>query len=444
MTALTYHPDRSALIAESHLRPFRPVASPSRLSFMAFLRSPGRASPMARLIAQLCADYALTPPDDQAVHYSADFGLFQLRWERHTEFDSLQVFSADDSQTAGVQDFHATVFDLLPKAWVRKLPGSCFMSAHMHIVQGQVLEREDVPRYSQGLDSSALVISHMQDERLTFLTDFRSHADGFQRFLIVNEGANPHELGRTVQRVVEIETYRALVLLANPLVRAQGPLLSQLSQELSILVRALDNEQQADNARSLLKQALKIEAELGRLEVDTAYRLSATRAYAPLVIERLERLKESRLTGWQRYSSFLMRRLAPAERAAVNLDQRITNVQDRAKRIVALLQAQISVQVEVQNQQLLSNMEANARKQLQLQRSVELIGAVAITYYAVSVFAVLLKPWHLGDLAAWLKAGAIPVFLLGTLYLSHLLAGHGQPTLFRRFFAKGGSKKREE
>ncbi len=395
---------------------------------------------MAGLIAQLCADYALTPPDDQSVHFSADFGLFQLRWERHTEFDSLQVFSSSDSAQGDALDFRATVFDLLPRAWVRKLPASCFLSGHLHLLEGKILAREDVPRYATGLDSSTLVISHMQDKRLTFLTDFRSHTDGFQRFLIVNEGANAFELGRTVQRIVEIETYRALVLLANPLVRAQGPLLSRLSQELSTLVRALDNEQQADNARSLLKQALAIEAQLGRLEADTAYRLSATGAYAPLVIERLERLKESRLTGWQRYSSFLMRRLAPAERAAVNLDQRIANVQDRAKRIVALLQAQISVQVEVQNQQLLSNMEANARKQLQLQRSVELIGAVAITYYAVSVFAVLLKPLHLGELAVWLKAASIPFFLLGTLYLSHLLAGHGQPTLLRRMLAKGGGK----
>lgn len=444
MTALTYHPDRSALIAESHLRPFRPVASPSRLSFMAFLRSPGKASPMAGLIAQLCTDYALTPPDEHAVHFSADFGLFQLRWERHTEFDSLQVFCVNEVEHPGALDFSDTVFDLLPRAWVRKLPASCFLSGHLHLLQGKVLEREDVQRYTSGLDSSTLVISHMQDERLTFLTDFRSHNDGFQRFLIVNEGANPFELGRTVQRVVEIETYRALVLLANPLVRAQGPLLSQLSQELSILVRALDNEQQADNARSLLKQALKIEAELGRLEADTAYRLSATRAYAPLVIERMERLKEGRLAGWQRYSSFLMRRLAPAERAAVNLDQRITNVQDRAKRIVALLQAQISVQVEVQNQQLLSNMEANARKQLQLQRSVELIGAVAITYYAVSVLSVLLKPLHLGELAIWLKAGAVPFFLLGTLYLSHLLAGHGQPSFLRRLFGRRKSGQSQD
>ncbi len=426
MPALTYHPDRSALIAESHLRPFRTVDSPSQLSFVAFLRSPGDASPMAGLIAKLCETYAVTPPESQALHFSANFGLFDLRWERHTEFDSLQIFSPRDA----VNDQHAfsaTAFGVLPKAWVASLPGTCFLSGHIDIQSTAKPERDAVAGLARGLDTGALVLSQLQDGRSTLLTDFRAHSDGFQRFMLLNHNANAYELGRSVQRLVEIETYRALILLANPLVRAQGPLLSRLSQQLSALVRELDEsqeQQQTDNARSLLSKALTIEAELGRLEADTAYRLSATRAYVPLVEERIARLKETRMPGWQRYSSFLMRRMAPAERAALNLAQRMSSVQDRAKRIVALLQTQISVQVEVQNQQLLSNMEANARKQLQLQRAVELIGAVAITYYAVSVFAVLLKPLHLGELAVWLKAGSVPLFLGAALFLSTMLSGH--------------------
>jgi uncharacterized membrane-anchored protein len=435
MPALTYHPDRSALIAESHLRPFRTIDSPSQLSFVAFLRSPGEPSPMARLIAKLCQTYAVTPPEEQALHFSANFGLFDLRWERHTEFDSLQIFcQADPANTQHA--FSATAFGLLPKAWVASLPATCFLSAHLDISSGPVPERDQVVAQARGLDTSAMVLSHLQDQRSTLMTDFRAHSDGFQRFLLINHAANAYELGRSVQRLVEIETYRALILLANPLVRAQSPMLSRLSQQLSALVRELDEGQReqgakTDTARNLLSQALTIEAELGRLEADTSYRLSATRAYVPLVAERIARLKETRMAGWQRYSSFLLRRMAPAERAALNLAQRMTSVQDRAKRIVALLQTQISVQVEVQNQQLLSNMEANARKQLQLQRAVELIGAVAITYYAVSVFEVLLKPLHLGELAVWLKAASVPVFLVAALYLSQRLSGHLKRPLAR-------------
>ncbi len=57
---------------------------------------------MASLIADLCLSHAITPPDEKGQHFHANFGLFQLRWEKHTEFDSLQIY---EGQAIGDQRY---------------------------------------------------------------------------------------------------------------------------------------------------------------------------------------------------------------------------------------------------------------------------------------------------------------------------------------------------
>lgn len=422
MAGLIYHPHREQVLAENHLRPFLPVEFPSRVSFLSFLRSPGEASRMASLIAELCMSHAITPPDDKGQHFHANFGLFQLRWEKHTEFDSLQIYDGqafDEERPSPGYD--QPPFELLPADFVNNLPGTCFLAGHVNITLGNQEADKGVKQHCEGLIDHKIMAAHMGGRRLSLITDFSKHKDGFQRFTVVNHTANAFETGRNVQRLVEIETYRALVLLANPLIRAQEPELSRLSQSLTDIARQIETSAGSAQARDMLDQVLVVESELNKLQAVTAYRLSATEAYAPLVIERLDRMKEDKIPGYQRYSSFLLRRFSPAERNAANLTLRIASVQQRSQRIVNLLQTKLSVEVGQQNQQLLTKMEANARQQYQLQHAVELIGAVAITYYAVSVLGVALKPLELGSLAAWIKAGSIPLFLIGTVLASRWL-----------------------
>ena len=126
MVGLIYHPDREEVLAQNHLRPFLPLECPSAVSFLAFLRSPGQKSQVAPLIAQLCSSFAIQPPDETAQYFNADFGLFQLRWEKHTEFDSLQIYckpasTAKAARKTTEQGFEKTAFEALPASWLRIL-----------------------------------------------------------------------------------------------------------------------------------------------------------------------------------------------------------------------------------------------------------------------------------------------------------------------------------
>ena len=71
------------------------------------------------------------------------------------------------------------------------------------------------------------------------LTDFRIHADGFSRHLLLDHATTPWQAGRVVQRLLEIDTYRIMALLALPVARAVGPLLSASERELAQITASL-------------------------------------------------------------------------------------------------------------------------------------------------------------------------------------------------------------
>jgi len=65
---------------------------------------------------------------------------------------------------------------------------------------------------------------------------------------------------------------------------------------------------------------------------------------------------------------------------------------DRAMRAGELLRTRVDVERSAQNQALLESMNRRADAQLQLQRTVEGLSVVAISYYAVSLAGYLLYP----------------------------------------------------
>ncbi len=87
---------------------------------------------------------------------------------------------------------------------------------------------------------------------------------------------------------------------------------------------------------------------------------------------------------------------------------------ERAMRAGELLRTRVDVERSAQNRDLLESMDRRADLQLRLQRTVEGLSVVAISYYAVN-----LVTYALGPLAAeagvgklWFTALATPVVLL--------------------------------
>jgi uncharacterized membrane-anchored protein len=193
-----------------------------------------------------------------------------------------------------------------------------------------------------------------------------------------------------VQRVAEIETYKTMSMLGLARARELSGKMGELDDELSALVSSLSNEEMAGEAT--LRALLSISAELEKLVAQTAFRFGATGAYEALVNQRIEVMREERFKGRQTLAEFMMRRFDPAMRTVKATERRLAQLAERAIRAGDLLRTRVDVARQAQNQELLESMDARADLQLRLQKTVEGLSVVAISYYAVSLVSYLAYP----------------------------------------------------
>jgi uncharacterized membrane-anchored protein len=79
-------------------------------------------------------------------------------------------------------------------------------------------------------------------------------------------------------------------------------------------------------------------------------------------------------------------------RTVQSTELRLEALSGRSIRASNLLRTQVDVERSAQNQALLTSMDHRSDQQLQLQRTVEGLSVVAISYYAVSLVAYLVYP----------------------------------------------------
>lgn len=87
-----------------------------------------------------------------------------------------------------------------------------------------------------------------------------------------------------------------------------------------------------------------------------------------------------------------MRRYAPAMRTVTSAERRLEQMSSRSIRASNLLRTRVDVERSAQNQALLESMDKRSDLQLRLQRTVEGLSVVAISYYAVSLVGYMLYP----------------------------------------------------
>ncbi len=387
---LPLHPERDRLAGELHARPPLPLGTPASISRLALLAEPGesRAAPIAH-IAALCRRHGVTPPADGADFVLLDFGEFRLRYERHTEFDGWTFLREGEEAGPGPADpFGRPAIAAVPTDWLAALPGRALVACHLAVVPAP--EGAGPPPGCFVADSLAGAL--LSGAAATAWTDFRVHADGFTRVLLLDHGMAPALTGRLAQALWEIETYRLLALLALPPARAAAPELARASERLAALGARLAALQDLAAERVALEELTELATSIERQGAATADRFSAARAYHALVGRRLAALRETRLGPVPTLAEYLERRLDPALATVEATGARIGALSERCARAVDLLRARVAVAQEAQAQGLLKAMAETGRAQLRLQETVEGLSVAGITYYVLSLLGYALKP----------------------------------------------------
>lgn len=396
MALFTEDARRAALNNEVHARPFASVTAPTQASHLAVLWGEGGAAADLAHLEALCRRHGAPPPDPGATHFAAVLGAVTLKWERHTEFSTYIFLLPGAAGLAAAQAFDDPAIRRVPQDWLSSMPGTVMVATHCALLPADA-PVPDADALSRVLVADTIAGSQISGGAAQAWTDFQIHADRFGRVLVreadpVSGGRlGPRQAGRMMQRLLEIETYRMMALLALPAARLHAPRIDAIGEELARLTQDLSAIAGLEDERRLLDRLVSLAAEAERIAAATTFRFGAGRAYYQLVLRRIEELREARVEGLQTIGEFMDRRLAPAMRTCASVGERLETISVRLARATALLRARVDVALEAQNRDLLVSMDRRAKLQLRLQQTVEGLSVAAICYYVVGLIAYAAK-----------------------------------------------------
>jgi uncharacterized membrane-anchored protein len=295
------HPERARLHNEIHARPPESLTAPLAITHVVMLADAQvRAASRAHL-AQLLRDHHLSPPDDQTTHLRIALGPLRVRWELHTEFVSW-TFMVAMPESVDSERTPASAAQAVPQSWLKALPGQCLCSLNVWALTARESDTHVLARHM--LHEDTLIGSSVAGGLAEVYTDFAIHSDGSSRMLVQVGDMSMRRLGRLVQRLLEIETYRMAAMLGLPAAQ-QGELAA-----LAEAIRTADRDAEPALLDRLTRLAGQVESEYAA----THSRFSASTAYFELVDRRIQDINESRLAGLQTIAEFMDRRLTPARK----------------------------------------------------------------------------------------------------------------------------------
>ncbi|MHB2079502.1 DUF3422 domain-containing protein [Pseudomonas asiatica] len=363
------HPERTALHNELHARPSLYFDGPAHVFHLALL---GGDAACAALLQRCCPD---------ALDTAAAQGITRLdghpfKWERHTEFFTLTLVVPCTAADAEWQTLPPVLAEAIAPQAVQVINAV------------QVLVRDehelDLPHYGFKDPCGSCV----GGGDAVVWSDFRLTEDGTNRFLFINRRLNAYRQGRMIRRLLEIETYRMMASLTLTTAK-------DLSQDLDAFDKTLVSlsERSAGvdghDSKGLLEAIAHLSRQVVSRTVKTRHRFGATQAYAQLVFERLGELRESHVGDCQRLGVFIERRFKPTVRYCAATEQRLEQLAKNVANLGDLLQARVQVEMEEQNAEILRSLNARADAQVKIQRAVEGLSIIAITYYLLNLFKLL-------------------------------------------------------
>ncbi len=390
------HPQSAILSQELLSRPPPVIHTPCTLIHLALMPKPNQAElstdPIQQAIDQLCEQNGL-PTSGGERHHQISLGATTIRWEQHTEFSSVVVISE------GKDDLSPSSLTWLDDISAQLLTGT------------RLVVDQSMPKAP--LSTLGYVGGSVMDGQAEIATNLTPDEAGLVTYTIANLGLDEARLGRLAQRLYEIETYRMMALLGLPLAKKTGAGLNGLEGRLIDLVRRLGTGEALSKDQGLLEELFALAQDSEQLMADTDYRFSATQAYGQIVEDRLAEIQEVALPTRQRLGEFLERRFEPALRTTEHITRRQASLSARIARTVSLARTRVEVSLQTQHRTQLETMAHRAKLQLRLQRTVEGLSVMAISYYALGILSYFLGGWMPSDHSKWLISLASPVVLLG-------------------------------
>lgn len=383
---LREHPLRADLVAELHARPPELLVAPLRISYIAMVSPSEQREQEWQHFCALLERFSVPRPKAQLSHASMNLGPFRVKFERHSEF-ARYIFIAPPNHA---EPFSDLAIGLIPPDWLTAVPGEVIAATHVELRRESPVPGDTEAVVTRAFGGAPLVGADIGGGAGRALTHFELGADGFSRLLVFDRDLTPRQCGRMVQRLLEMDTYRMMALLALPIARELAPFLTDCEQELARVTALLPTATSRDES-SLLDRLTRLEASIENRIANNEFRFGASAAYSELVARRITELREARIQGLATFQEFNDRRLAPAMATCQTMVRRQESLSERVARANQLLATRVDLTREEQNQALLASMDRRASVQLRLQQTVEGLSIAAFTYYVVGLIGYAAK-----------------------------------------------------
>jgi uncharacterized membrane-anchored protein len=377
-TILINHELRKTVLDELHARPFLPVSTPRRIYHYAFTTTHNQAIRDRINLEEFAREKHILPPSINAKFHYFTLNDWRLRWEQHTEFTTYTWSTGLSAEIPFKHD------DPIRTGEIYFQPPGKLITATQIAVTDQT---QTIDKLAKFFNSQSLCVIDVNKGNAEIMGDFYAGNDAYTKFILRIRDATPLEAGRLAQRILEIETYRTMALLALPLARDVSPQLREMEKELTDITHSLSAAQSSLTSQDLLKRLSDLLVSSEAVATRTAFRFGASRAYHALVNNRLDLLEETKTNQYPTLSNFLSTRLNPAIETCNAIEKRQHRLSTDVERATNLMRTGITLEMERQNSKLLNDMNRRTRLQMRLNTMVQGISVAALAYYLTGLFS---------------------------------------------------------
>ena len=378
--------DRLELHNELNAVVYELLSPPVQLSHLVLMSERLFVDQEHKLIGELCESYGMSPSHIHENDFSADFGDFRLRWERHTEYSTYTFYRSGPFEIP----FEHPAIEYVPRDWLVRLPGELLVATHI-VLEDRSRPKRSLHELATLFTSGAVIGSKVAGGAASVWSDNQIHPDNFGRILIHDDNLRNRQVGRLIKRLLEIETYRMLAMLPLPITRKIIPQLAWADQRLAALIAGNVELTSIEDEQRLLDELTLLAAETESMSAQTSHRFNASRAYYDIVKLRIVELREERIEGLQMLQEFMSQRLSSAMGTCELVHTKLETLSMRLGRASALLRTRVDLSMEAQIRDLLKSMDERAHVQLRMQETVEGLSVVVLSYYLLGILGYGLK-----------------------------------------------------
>ncbi len=375
----TDYPFRQQILDEVHARPVEPVPARARVRRLVLV-VPAETGGVGAALARFC-DWCdrsglVRPRNKDSRQHSFAAGSRQVTWEFHTEFVTVTWSAAPDDADCAPE-----------RIGLESIGGLQLLGAmRIDLIEDTTLPEALLP----GFNPHSLCVIGVEGGAGQLATDFMPDKERFTRFEFAVGGLQPLRRAILVRRILEIETYRTMALIGLPLARQHAAELGALETELTDKVNSLAEATETSRAQTALEALHGLMVRAGRLSEQLSYRFAACQAYGDILQARLGAIGERPTLLGSSLSRFILNRVEPALGTYAAMEKRLDVLFAKIERAIELLNVRIGLDVQVQNKELLRTIAETSHSQYLLQRTVEGLSTIAISYYTIGILGYVL------------------------------------------------------